>query len=380
MPVAYTPGLTIAARTIVRRQRRLPVKGETIVQVGQRVSASDVLARAELPGPITSLKVSELLGIEPSELPHHLNKQVGEEVREGEIIGEARSFFGLFHSESRAPVSGVIEHMSPLSGHVAIRQPPTVLELEAYISGVIVEVAPQEGATVETPAALVQGIFGVGGERRGLVRMLASSPGDTLRRDSLNESARGCVIIGGASADAQTLLEAARLGASAVVVGSVSDEDLRAYVGRDIGVAVTGQEEVGAALILTEGFGSLNMAARTFDLLRSLEGKLASVNGATQIRAGVIRPEIIVPAIDEAADADSSRGRAGQPPQQELRVGGAIRVIREPYFGSLGTVVELPPELQTIETEARVRVARVRLEDGREVTVPRANLEIVQTG
>jgi hypothetical protein len=377
MPVAYTPGLTIAARTIVRRQRRLPVKGDTLVQVGQRVSASDILARAELPGPITSLKVSEQLGIEPSELPHHLKKQVGEEVREGDVIGEARSLFGLFRSESRAPVSGVIEHMSPISGHVAIRQPPTILELEAYISGVVVEVAPQEGATVETPAALVQGIFGVGGERRGLVKVLANSPADKLGQESLDEGVRGCVIIGGASADAQALLRAAQLGASAVVVGSVSDEDLRAYVGQDIGVAVTGQEEVGAALILTEGFGFLNMASRTFDLLRSVEGKLASVNGATQIRAGVIRPEVVAPLEVQPGGVSEPRYAA---PQQELAAGRAVRIIREPYFGRLGTVVELPPELHAIETEARVRVARVRLEDGREVTVPRANLEIVQTG
>ena len=37
------------------------------------------------------------------------------------------------------------------------------------------------------------------------------------------------------------------------------------------------------------------MAERTFSLLKSLEGKTASINGATQIRAGVIRPEVIVP-------------------------------------------------------------------------------------
>ena len=59
-------------------------------------------------------------------------------------------------------------------------------------------------------------------------------------------------------------------------------------------------------------------------------------------------------------------------------MGSSVRLIRDPYFGLLGTVVDLPTELQTIETEARVRVARVRLEDSREVTVPRANIELIQ--
>jgi hypothetical protein len=37
------------------------------------------------------------------------------------------------------------------------------------------------------------------------------------------------------------------------------------------------------------------MAQRTFELLKSLTGKKTSINGATQIRAGVMRPELIVP-------------------------------------------------------------------------------------
>ena len=41
-----------------------------------------------------------------------------------------------------------------------------------------------------------------------------------------------------------------------------------------------------------------------------------------------------------------------------------IRIIREPYFGALGRVSALPAELQELETEAKVRVLEVELEDG----------------
>ena len=37
------------------------------------------------------------------------------------------------------------------------------------------------------------------------------------------------------------------------------------------------------------------MAQKTFDMLKHRAGSIASINGATQIRAGVVRPEIIVP-------------------------------------------------------------------------------------
>jgi len=62
-----------------------------------------------------------------------------------------------------------------------------------------------------------------------------------------------------------------------------------------------------------------------------------------------------------------------------LEIGTPIRVIREPYFGQLGKVTELPSQLQVVGSGAEVRVLRARLEGGEEVTVPRANVEIIAT-
>ena len=52
-------------------------------------------------------------------------------------------------------------------------------------------------------------------------------------------------------------------------------------------------------------------------------------------------------------------------------------MIREPYFGKLGTVTGLPAQLVTLESGTEVRVLNARLSDGQEVTVPRANVEII---
>ena len=51
-------------------------------------------------------------------------------------------------------------------------------------------------------------------------------------------------------------------------------------------------------------------------------------------------------------------------------------MIRQPYFGRIGRVVELPAELQALETEAKVRVLVVEFADDRSrAVVPRANVE-----
>jgi len=92
-----------------------------------------------------------------------------------------------------------------------------------------------------------------------------------------------------------------------------------------------------------------------------------------QIRAGVIRPEVIVP-LEEDVEIKES----GEELKEGLIVGTYVRVIREPYFGKIGRVTALPPELQVIETEAKVRVLELELEDGRRVIVPRANVEIIE--
>ena len=134
-------------------------------------------------------------------------------------------------------------------------------------------------------------------------------------------------------------------------------------------MAITGHEDLPFTLVLTEGFGSIRMAQRTFELLAALEGRAGSVNGATQIRAGVIRPELIVPGGVEGAPEGIA--------SHELAPGTPIRIIREPHFGALARVVELPPELRVVPSGAHVRVLVATLENGERVLVPRANVEIL---
>jgi hypothetical protein len=373
MPTAYTPGLQVTEHTIIRKVRRLPLKGEVLVRVGDRVDADTVVARALLPGNIQAVRAAEGLGVAAGEVAGLLKKGVGDTVAAGELLAETKGFLGMFGTRLAAPVAGTIEYISPLTGTLGLREPAVPLNLTAYIDGAVEEVLPDEGVVVMAEGALVQGIFGVGGERRGALRTVAAGPDQGLDETRLTPDCAGCVLLGGATANVAHIRRAIEVGAVGLIVGAVSDAVLRAYLGYDIGVAITGQEDVPLTLILTEGFGQLAMAERTFRLLDGLQGRAASINGATQIRAGVIRPEIIVPERQATA--------ADHPAEQEsiLEIGSRVRLIREPYFGRFAAVTALPAELHKIETEAMVRVAEVRLEDtGDTALVPRANVEIIQ--
>jgi biotin carboxyl carrier protein len=371
MPVAYTPGLRVAADTIVRQTRRLPMRGQVLARMGDLVSAEAAVARAQRPGNVQVMRAAQMLHVEPYELESYLLKRPGDAVQPGEVIARTQGLWGLFKNEVRSPVAGTVEEVSTASGFVRLREPPRSIEVLAHIAGRVVEVIAEEGAVIEARGALVQGIFGVGGERRGRLRVATQGPDQPLRAESIADC-EGCVLIAGASAEAAAIAAAAGAGAVGLVVGAVSDEVLRQYVGYDIGVAITGQEAVPMTLIITEGFGELPMARHTWELLSSLEGQLASIDGATQIRAGVIRPEIIVTREVVGAGAPEA------PPAQMLAIGARVRVIREPHFGALGRVTALPSELTEIDTESRVRIALIELDGGEEVRAPRANLELIQ--
>jgi hypothetical protein len=164
-------------------------------------------------------------------------------------------------------------------------------------------------------------------------------------------------------------VKAAKAGAVGFITGSIDDRALTEYVGHDIGVALTGDEDVSMTLIITEGFGSLPISERVLQTLGRIKGEVVSLNGATQVRAGAQRPEVIGP-MREAVDAHELRERS-------LSIGARIRVIRVPYFGAMGVVMDLPHELSRIETGAEVRILVAKLDDGRQVAVPRANVELV---
>lgn len=369
MAHSYTPGLRVTDHARLLRERRLPLKGTVMAALGDRVEAEQVVARCELPGNVQTLNVAARLALDPTRVPGSLLVPVGSAVQKDQPIASARALFGLVRNTIQAPTNGTLESVSSISGQLIFREPPIPVEVTAYVQGVVHEVLANEGVVVETHAAFLQGIFGIGGETWGEITPAVDGPGDDLTEARLRPEHRGRIVVGGAHVTYAALMRARELGVAGVVVGGFDDQDLRQLLGRDLGVAITGSEELGITLVLTEGFGRIRMADRAWNLLRRFEGRRASVSGATQIRAGVMRPEILIPHTG-AATGDGTAHDGG------LEVGSLLRVIREPHFGRIGRVIGLPSELQELESEARVRVLEVEFADGgTRAVIPRANVE-----
>lgn len=375
MAHSYTPGLKVTQKAMVRKDRRLPLKGDVLVEKGDILKAEQIVARTELPGDVERLNFAGKIGATAKECKNFLTVEEGDEVKKGQIVGESSGFFGLFKTHIKSPIDGTMESLSEITGMMTLRHPPKPIEVNAYINGRVVELIEDEGVTVESPATFIQGIFGIGGEEQGEIVVVADSNDYVLKESDITDKLKDKIIIGGSLITAPVLKKCVEVGAKGVIVGGIDDKDLKNFLGEEIGVAITGNEEKGITLIITEGFGEMHMAAKTFEILKGHNGRIASINGATQIRAGVLRPELIVTHDDEIDSADFEKSHESN---LGMDIGSVVRVIREPNFGRIGKVSALPAQLEKIETEAKVRVLEVEFEEGRKVLLPRANVELIE--
>jgi hypothetical protein len=298
MSQAYTPGLKRKEATMIRKTRMLPIPGKIVVGVGDVVSLDTIVARAQTPGEPEIVKVCANLGIDPEQIERFMVKEEGNVVKENEVIASYRALFGLIKSDCVSPIDGILESVSGITGQVIVRRHPKPIDIDAYIPGKVVDIIEDEGVVIETNAAFIQGAFGIGGENHGEIKVVSETPSDILTEKDVTTDCKGKVLIGGSMATAEALKKSIEMGVRGILVGGIMDEDLTDFLGYRIGVAITGHERIGMTLVATEGFGQMNMLEKTFHILQKNEGKIACINGATQIRAGVIRPEVIIPLSD----------------------------------------------------------------------------------
>lgn len=366
---ALSPSLIVANGVVVRRKRELPAAGTLTVKKGELVNATSEVGFTTLEGDLHILKISEQMSITAEEVIKNLRVKEGQRVEEGELLLEQSGLFGLLKTRFYAPLSGTVEYISRETGHIGLRTEETRVSLNAYISGVVVETEEAKSIEIETTATVVQGVFGVGGEKVGELMLMDCSDDKPLSETDIPASVSGKILVGGTLPSIEFIQRVSSMGAKGLVVASVLGEVLEAYLGYDVGIAITGDEEIPMTIILTEGFGALNLPGRIRAKLKPLQGRMSSINGKTQVRAGAVRPELIIPTEEEVDGSliDSA----------SLEVGQRVRIIRVPWFGVEGKVIDLPVAPEKLETGAYARVAQVELDSGRLIRVARANLELL---
>ena len=348
-----SPTLAVSGNAQIARIRKVPPGATILVAEHDRVSAKDVVATAEVPGQMVSVDAAAILGVSKSRVLNYLKVKAGDRVNAGQLMGQRSALMGLVKTVLPSPIAGTIESVSRVSGHMMIRESSHPAKIQAFIGGEIAAVDQKAGVTVAAVGSLIQGVFGVGGEVTGV---LCSDESDILADR---------IVCTFEPIELKALHRFREAGALGVIAPATNAAALMAFCGEPLNPAATGDENVGFTMVFTEGFGELLMAANTKRILTALVGCEVSMCGVTQIRAGVIRPELIGPPVMNVADA-------GPGPSGERRV----KIIRGKYMGQEGTIEEEPPAPQPVSSGVSALVYRVKLfSSGDAVIVPRVNVE-----
>ena len=371
MSKSFTPGLKVLKNTEIVKDRILPLKGDIHVKEDDVVDSDFIVASTNIPGNVHMINLTNELNIDPEQVMDCVLFKVGDIVKKDEVIAVNKGLFGLFKSEAKAPINGTINNISSVTGQLIIAEKPIPIEMDSYIPGKIEKIIENEGVSIKSKGTFIQGIIGVGGEKKGKLVVLSNSDNSQINESQINDDLKDKVVVFSSYIDYSIYKKCQSVNVKGIICGGFDYDNLSNILGYPLGVAITGTEDV-LTLVITEGFGEINMAKRTFGLLLENNGKNVSINGATQIRAGVMRPEIFI-----QNELISENEKIVSDDDLIISIDSVVRVIRKPYFGIIGRVVELPHELMVMESQTKVRVAKVKFEDNTEKIIPRANLEVI---
>lgn len=347
-PVHHVIGLAA-----IIRERLLPVSGNVLARLNQKVSPADVIAETHWAREHVLLDVARILRISPDRAERLIQCKEGDRVQAGAEIAVGR---GVFPRRVRAPRDGRVVIVG--GGQVLMETGETKLELRAGIPGTVIEIVPNRGVIIQTAGALIQGVWGNGRMDSGALVKLAEAPDHILEAGQLDISLRGSVILGGMVKDAETLQAAAQLPVRGLILSSIPS------------ALIPQAQEMRYPILLTDGFGSLPMNSAAFKLLGTNAKREATVNAEIYNRYSGAKPEVIIP-LPVSSDPPIPRE------VETFAPGLPVRMRRPPGMGRIGVIAAVKPGLTVLPSGLRAAAAEVKLENNETVVAPLVNLEVV---
>lgn len=237
------------------------------------------------------VQVGQRIGVRGRKLKRYLKHNRGEFVERSQILAQRLEPGAV--SIARAPMAGVITEINLEDGTVRLEREFKEVELEAGFFGQVTAITPHE-IEITGQGRRVSGVCGLGGESFGRLHVAVRNPTEELTAGAITDADKGRLLVAGAFMGLDALKKAADEGVKGIITGGADHLDLCSLLGEDFAVAITGKEKAPFTVIITGEFGSVPMDEELFEFFQRHENSWAHINGTTHIRAGVIRPEIIV--------------------------------------------------------------------------------------
>jgi hypothetical protein len=200
--------------------------------------------------------------------------------------------------------------------------------LTAGLPGKVAKILPGRAALLQTEAVIIRGVFGIGDDTEGEVRV-ASQFYEPIVASSLSASGEGAILIGGFLPSLEVIKKAEAVGVRGIVCGGANRLDLL---------------RPSLPILLTEGFGPVPMSPTVFSFLSAVAGRHVFLS-PEELELLVAR---YVDHHDDWQELFLSEA-AGVEPWVEVKVGDAVQVFSFGQFGQLGKVTAIKGDEVEVE-------------------------------
>ena len=188
-------------------------------------------------------------------------KNAGDPLKTGEPLAKRKTMLGLLTRTARSPVEGRL--VAAAGGRALVAAIARPYELRAGVPGSVVTILQAQGVVIETTGALLEGVWGNGGEDFAPLRLLGDSAAAVLTAEMAEVDLRGALVAAGVLEDPAVLKKLAGLRVRGLVLGSLTSALLPAVRKLDIPVLVV------------DSFGGRGFSTPAYSLLQGSAGREA---------------------------------------------------------------------------------------------------------
>jgi len=242
------------------------------------------------PEPFEVHDVAKEMNISEEDGANSIIVKANQKVVPGQIIAQQQWKDDQFLLKYAA--SNMFGTIKKIDGHkVWIKSREISRKLYAYLKGEVVESDDYWSVKIKAKAYVLSGSYGIAGEKFGRIVTFDKKE---LTPEDLNLDYQKSILVVNGKVVEGTLEKAEKLNIPAIIASGCDLGTIRRYVGENFIPGITGGEEVKTGIILMNTFSSEAPIGEEFDIFKKYENNYISINGTTHIRAGAIRPEILI--------------------------------------------------------------------------------------
>lgn len=145
---------------------RLPKNSEILVSVESEISEGEILAKTYVSKNTLSFPLASILKVKPGNIFRFMLKKVGEEVKNGDLVAQKKSMFGIFKKKFYSPTDGMIDSIDAATGDLVIKLTAEEYPFKSDIAGKVVE-ASNDLVSVEFKAFALETETAYSGKKVG---------------------------------------------------------------------------------------------------------------------------------------------------------------------------------------------------------------------